>query len=266
MRRRASVWTAILGMAVLAGAAWAPAEADAISPASLVPALRVYVDNLAAGHAAATLCDPPQSLARDEAAWAKAKGILVSTLWANGFPADAVNDLTRRLKAPAPATKPDCTDQAVIGSIATPAHEGWLAGVNRAISGMQLVAVAEPVGDAQWQAIKDAIAEDTPKEARMLDCIEATLPDLMPLAVHDWDAMIAKVAEKLVDAGLPRDQITALLSAAEANALWHPAAPDALAELQRSCAADQTWSDRMYQLAFFAIGNTVDKLLPAVAR
>ena len=77
--------------------------------------------------------------------------------------------------------------------------------------------------------------------------------------------MILKIAGKLVAAGLPRDEISAVLSAAEANSLWHRAAPDALAALRASCSADQAWNDRVYNLEFLAVGDTVDKLLPAPA-
>ena len=160
---------AALGAAVVIWLAAAPVSADAIAPASLVPALQVYVDRLAAGHLGAAACDDPGSPARDETAWTKARAILLATLWANGFPAD--NDLAVRLDAPAPAAKPDCLDPALSDSMATAEHEGWVKTVGHAISGMDLAAVSEPVGPDKWQAIKDAIAGDLPKQARMLDCM-----------------------------------------------------------------------------------------------
>jgi hypothetical protein len=88
------------------------------------------------------------------------------------------------------------------------------------------------------------------------------MPQLILVAVHDWDAMIIRIGEKLAAAGLPRDQVSATLSAAEANSLWKRADPDAVAALTVSCAADNTWSDRFFELGFMNLGGEVDKLLP----
>jgi hypothetical protein len=56
--------------------------------------------------------------------------------------------------------------------------------------------------------------------------------------------------------------VSATLSAAEANSLWKRANPDAASALAASCAADNTWSDRFFELGFMNLGGEVDKLLP----
>src|SRR5579863_4465630 len=88
-------------------AAGLPAIADPIPAASLLPALDVYVDALAAGHVAAVACAAvwPASKA-DEAGWMQAKAIFIASLWANDFPVDFVRTATERLDAATPATKP----------------------------------------------------------------------------------------------------------------------------------------------------------------
>ena len=252
-----------LGAALLAFTALVPAEADPIAPAALVPALNVYVDALVAGHGVAEVCADANSPARDEAGWVKARAVFLATLWANGFPSDFVNDATKRLDAPAPTATPDCNGEAVFAEFGDADHEGWVKDVGHGISGMELTAIAEPVSSEQWQAIQDAIAKELPLQKRGLDCVAVAMPDLIVVAVHDWDAMLVKMGGELVAAGLPRDQVTAPLSAAEANSLWKRAAPDAAAALAVSCAADKAWSDRFFNLESFALGDTVEKLLPA---
>jgi hypothetical protein len=238
------------------------ARADPIAPAALLPALNLYIDALTAGHAAAQVCADAKSPARDEAEWAKAKAVLVATLWASGFPTDFTNQATTRLSASAPAAKLDCGSDAVFAGFGDADHEGWLKDVGHGISGMDLTPVSQPVGDTQWQAIRNAIAREMPLQKRALECLATTMPGLILVAVHDWDEMLLKIGGKLVTAGLPRDQVAATLRAAEANSLWKRADPDGAAALAVSCAADNTWSDRFFQLGFMNLGGEVDKLLP----
>ena len=262
MRQHPSVQFALVVAAFLALPA--PSRADPIAPASLVPALQLYADSLALGHAAATACADAGFVAVNDEQWSNARDMLVATLWANGFAADTVRDLTRRLDAPAPAAKPDCADPAVLDSFARPEQEGWMMAVANTILGMDLAAIPRPVSAGQWQAIKDAIAADLPRETRMLDCIAVTYPEVLPVAVHDWDAMIVATGGKLVAAGLPHDEIGAVLSAAEANSLWHRVAPGSESALRASCAGDKTWTGWMSNLEGFAgtLGADIDKLLP----
>lgn len=53
--------------------------------------------------------------------------------------------------------------------------------------------------------------------------------------------------------------------AAEANTLWQRADPQAVAALMQSCAADGSWSERLFRFEYLGLRNAVDKLLPAPA-
>ena len=127
MRRQQQRFGAVLwGAALLLGIA--PAVASPLAPVSLLPALDVYVDALAAGHNAALACAavwPPMKVT--EAGWTQARSILVATLWANDFPIDFVRTATQRLDAP-PGAKPDCThiDPALAGQLGWPGAEAEL--------------------------------------------------------------------------------------------------------------------------------------------
>ena len=237
---------------------------EPIAPASLIPALTVYVDALVRGHAAAAVCAGPDSKARDEGQWTAARTTLVATLWANGFPTDFVHDITAKFTMPGPAPS-DCNDPELLTDFYAATQSGWLEEVHDAIHGMGLTLVDHPVSDTQWQEIRNTIAADLPRQARLLACVAASAPGLLPITVHEWDAMILDIGGKLVAAGLPRDEIASALAAAEANVLWHPAAPAEAANLRTSCAADKTWSERLYTLAETTLGYAVDKLLPPPA-
>ncbi len=265
MSSRSSHWAVLIGAAFLACVGAAPAGAGQIAPVSLVPALDLYVNSLIAGHAAALACAEPSSPARDEAGWSQAKAVLLATLWANGFPTDFVRSATTRLDAPAAADTPDCNSEATADSFATPRHEGWVKTIGHALSGMELTPIDQPVGAEAWGEIRAAVAKELPLQARMFDCVAVAIPDLMPVAVHDWDQMVVETGGKLVGAGLPHDEITTVLSAAEANSLWHRADASAVASLRQSCAGDKSWDDRLFNLEFLGLRDAVAKLLPAPA-
>lgn len=257
--------------AVLCGAALflgiAPAVADPIAPASLLPALDVYVDALAAGHAAALACGGVQPASKaDEAGWTKAKAIFIASLWANGFPIDFVRTATQRLDAQ-PASKPNCAhpDPALAGELGWPSQAGWVEVIEYAFKGMDLPVVADPVPPATWTTIKGMIAKVLPDEKRLLDCVAVRYPETLPAMVHDWDAMIVKIGGSLVAVGLPRDEVSATLSSAEANQLWHRAPTDAEAELRDSCAKDQAVEANLANFGFGGLGAAIDKLLPAAS-
>jgi hypothetical protein len=249
---------AALGLGLTAGAALA----DPVSPSALVPALDVYVDAVAADHASAVACAKPESQARDEDAWNAAKAIFIATLWANGFPTEFVKAVTARLDA-APAAKPDCSNKDTLERIRDPDHEGWPAYLAHALTGMDLKPVF-PVTAERWQAIKDAIARELPAQKRTLDCMAVMSPEFLPVAVHDWDQMMAGVSGKLTAAGLPRDEVEAAIGAASANTLWKRAAEGDIDAVRADCAKDTVWSDRFFGLKFMSLATTVDQLLPQV--
>ena len=264
-RRLARSIGAVASAAALLAVAAGSAIADPINPASLVPALDVYVDAIAAGHAAAAACTPAASPARDEAAWAKAKAMFIATLWANGFPIVFVRTAGQRLDAVPQGPKPDCTDPAIAASLGSAPQEGWPATMQRPLAGMDLRIILQPVDAAGWEGIKAAFAREIPAQKRLFDCVAVSTPEMMPLLVHDWDQMLIRIGQKLADAGLPRDEVSAQLSAAEANALWHRVAPDAEAGLRDSCAADKAWQQRIELMQFLGLSAAVDKLLPPPA-
>jgi len=256
-----------LGSAVLLAGA-AAAGAAPVAPAALVPALDVYVDALASGHAGALACAGvwPASKA-DEAGWQQAGAILVATLWANDFPIDFVRTAAQRLEAPPAATKPDCAhpDPAFAGELGWPSQVGWVEVVEQGLKGMDLKVVSSPVAPATWTSIKGMVAKVLPQQERLLDCVAVMYPETLPQTVHDWDAMIGKARAALLAAGLPRDEVNATMSNAEANQLWHRAAANAEAELRDSCRQDKAVAASLANFGLLGLGSEINKLLPQAA-
>ena len=242
-----------------------PVLAEPIAPASLVPSLDVYVDWIVGGHATAAVCAAAKSPARNETAWTDAKAVFVATLWANGFPIDFVRTVTQRLDVPPAASKPDCTSQLAYATYGGADHDGWLKTLGYALSGLNLAVIAQPVAPEKWAAIKAAINKEIPLEGRLLDCVAVADPEVMPMAVHDWDDMIVQIGTKLAAAGLPRDEISAALSAAEANSIWHRAALADEAKLRDNCMHDLDWQTQFAQFDNLGLGVTITKLLPPPA-
>jgi hypothetical protein len=245
-----------------------PASADPIAQASQLPALDVYVDALAAGHAAETVCNsawPPSKLS--ESGWQRAKSILVASLWGNGFPIDFVRGATTRLDAPPPAAKPDCAhpDPALAGQLGWPSSAGWVEVIEGALKGMDLTVIDQPVAPDTWTNIKGMIAKVLPEEKRLLDCVAVMYPETLPQTVHDWDQMIGGMGASLLRAGLPRDEVSATLSGAEANQLWHRVPVAGEAELRDSCRSDKAFEASLANFGFGGLKSAVEKLLPQPA-
>jgi hypothetical protein len=256
--------TRLAAALVIASLSMLPAQAamTSVTPGAMAPALGVYVDALVRAHAAALACAAPNSPVRDDTAWVRAKAVFIATLWANGFSPDFIKEAGARLDGPQPGAKPDCKDPVATSDLDFVEGSGWGKEIERVFSSIELTAIAAPVSAGQWQAIKDAVAAELPAEKRLLECTAVALPTLMPNVVHDWDDMLAKVAGKLIAAGLPRDEISALIGSAEANVLWRRPPADAVAALATSCAGDEAWSRRLYNFEFLGLGSDVDKLLP----
>ena len=248
---------ALIGAAFILSAGYA--AADPVAPAVMVPALDLYVDTIVAAHNGALACAKPASPARDEQAWQVGRAVFIATLWANGFPADFVRAADKRLSAPsAPAS---CDDPSAF-TFGGADNEGWQKTFDHPLEAMDLTPVAQPASGEAWSSIKSAIADELPKQSRLFECIAAVYPDVMPAMVHDWDEMIVKIGGKLVAAGLPRDEITTALSAAEANSLWHRAEADKVRDLATACQADQAWQQEFGAFAFLGLADHIDKLLP----
>ncbi len=240
------------------------AHADTlVAPSALAPALGVYVDGLIADRAAAIACTGPDAPGRDDAAWSRAKAVFIASLWANGFAAEFVKEVTARLDAPLPAVKPDCGNADTQNELAVIGNGGWGKEVARVFSSIGLSAVATPVSPQQWQAIRDSVAADLPAQKRLFECVAVSTPSLMPTVVHDWDEMLGKTAARLVAAGLPREEVGALIGSAEANVLWHRGPAEAAPALAASCAKDEAWNRRLYNLEFLSLGFDIEKLLPS---
>jgi hypothetical protein len=237
-----------------------PASADPIAPASLVPALTIYVDSLARGHAAAPACAPDNSPARDAAGWTQAKHVFIATLWANGYPADFITDVAARLDS-SPAGKPDCADPALGADLAAAAADGWPKEVHRVLGALDLHIVEKPVPADRWAMIKGIIAGELPAQANEFACLAALEPGVLPVVLHGWDEMIVKLAGTLVAAGIPHPEVIAALGGAEANILWKPASADALPALRKACTDDTSWSDRLASLRDIGLGGGIEHML-----
>lgn len=237
------------------------AAAATLPVTSLLPALDVFVDSVVAGHAAAATCAGPKSPARDEADWQKAKAIFIATLWANDFPINYVRTASQRLDKPTAGAKPNCSAPALAGQLGPADREGWVAALREPLDGIGLAIVEHPVAPAVWNQIKADFATEMPLQQRLFECVAVTAPAALPPSVNDWDEMLAGIGRKLVAAGLPRDDVSAQLSAADANSLWHRVAPDAEAGLRDACASEKAWQARLYQLQWGRLAGMVDKLL-----
>jgi hypothetical protein len=207
-------------------------------------------------------CAKPSSPALNDASWQRAKASFVATLSVNGFAPEFIRDVSARLDRPVTPSKDACNDPTTASDLGFVAKSGWEKQISRVFAGIGIEAIANPVSPPQWQAIREAIAADLPAQKRMLECVAVSLPSLMPVAVHDWDDMLAKVAAKLIAAGAPRDEVASVIGAAEANVLWHRAEPGAVASLRTSCAGDAAWDRRLFNLEIFTLSADVDKLLP----
>jgi hypothetical protein len=254
---------ALMLLALAAG----PARADltTVTPSALAPALGVYVEAIVRDRAAAAACARPDSPARNDDAWQRARASFVATLWAHGFAPEFIKAMAARLDAPATPEPAACADESVMSDLGFVEKSGWVKEIARVFSGLDIDAIANPVTGAQWQAIKGAVAADLPAQKRMLECIAVTYPSMMPVSVHDWDDMLARIAGKLISAGLPRDEVSATIGAAEANVLWHRAEGEAATALRASCNGDGAWSRRLFNFEFASLGADIDKLLPTPA-
>jgi hypothetical protein len=257
-----------LSSAVLAAAftAFSPqAQADDIPPSQYIPVLDFYADSLVTARSIAAVCAPSSSPARDDKAWEEAAAILVASLWADGFPADFVKSVKARLDHPVIPAKIDCDSGSKIDQLAGSENDGWVQRVKGMLKSTGLRAVEAPVSDAQWKEIKAAIEGDLPAQAKLFDCVGAFGFGLLPTLIHDWNRMLIEVGQKLVAAGLPRDEVSAELNAADANHLWHKPDAAGLASLRRSCKEDQSWYERFSAMSYAVIIAEVDKRLPALS-
>jgi hypothetical protein len=240
----------------------ARAELTAVTPSALAPALGVYVDAIVQDRAAALACAKPGAPSRDDDAWQRARASFVATLWAHGFAPEFIKAMAARLDAPVTPSNAMCGDESVQSDLNFVEKSGWVKEIARVFSGLDIDAIANPVTAAQWQAIRGAIAAELPAQKRMLECIAVTYPSMLPVAVHDWDDMLAKIAGRLISAGLPHDEVAATIGSAEANALWRRAEGEAQTALRASCGSDEAWSRRLFNFEFASLGADIDKLLP----
>jgi hypothetical protein len=241
------------------------ARADDVPPVQYVPVLDFYVDSLVTARSIAAVCAPANSSARDDKAWSEAEAILVASLWADGFPADFVKSVKARLDRPVIPAKIDCVSGSKIDQLAGSENDGWVQRVKGMLKSTGLRVIEAPVSDAQWKEIKAVIEGDLPAQAKLFDCVGAFGFGLLPTLIHDWNGMLIEVRQKLVAAGLPRDEVSAELNAADANNLWHKPDAVALASLRRSCKEDQSWYERFSTMSYAVISAEVDKRLPALS-
>lgn len=239
------------------------AQADEVPPLQYLPVLDFYADSLVMARSIAAVCAPPSSPARDDKAWEEAAAILVASLWADGFPADFVRSVKARLDRPLIPAKIDCNNGSKIDELAGSEDEGWVQLIKGMLKGTGLRAIEAPVSDAQWREIKATIEGDLPAQTKLFDCVGAVGFGLLPTLIHDWNGMLIEVGQKLIAAGLPRDEVSAELNAADANHLWHKPDAATLASLRRSCKEDKSWYERLATMSYAGISVEVGKRLPA---
>lgn len=238
-----------------------PAAAARTDPSELVPALDLYVDDVIAGYVAAS-CAGPKSLAANADDWHKATAEFVATLWANDFPINFVRTAQQRFDGATAAKDPNCKDPALLSDLAYAAQVGWVKALEKPLQGMGLAIVTQPVGADSWAAVKTMIDNDLKAQKRLFACLAVTYTMELPGEIAGWDQMIHDLGIRLRAAGLPRDEVAAELSAANAASLWHRAPPNTEAGLRDSCAKDRSWADRQASLESRSLLSRVEKLLP----
>lgn len=237
------------------------AFAAPINPSELVPALDLYVDDVIAGYAAAS-CAGPKSPAANADDWHKATAEFIATLWANGFPINFVRTAQQRFDGAAAAKDPNCKNPALLSDLAYASQVGWVKALENPLQGMGLTIVTQPVDAATWAAIKTMIDTDLKAQKRLFACLAVTYAMELPGEIAGWDQTIEELSLRLVAAGLPRDEVAAELSAADAAGLWHRPPPNTEAGLRDSCAKDRSWANRQATLESRSLTSRVEKLLP----
>lgn len=258
--RRAACFAAILA-AIAAIGRPAAAQERVLSDEDLAASLGVYAASAVADHQVEIACAGDK--AKAETAWRQGKRVLIGSLWANGLPADAVRAIATELDQPPAQGKAavDCARQDTAGQANWLTTTGWVAAHLRMLRNLGLTPVENPATDAQWTAIKAVFDAELPLQARLLDCIAVTQGRQFPAVMADWSGMVIEVGKSLIAAGLPRDEVVALVERAEPDRLWHKASADEAEGLKSSCLADSSWSDRYYRFETRRLAASVSDIL-----
>jgi hypothetical protein len=256
---RGAIRLAVGCLAVVGLSAPASAFERVLSDQALAAAIDVYVDGVVAAHAIELACTG----SADGARWAEGGRALVATLWANGLPVASVHDVERRLTAPSATggAAPDCNDPDITAKMKYIGGTGWPALHRLMEDGVGLAPVATPPTDGQFAAVKAAFAREVPAEARMLACIAVTDGSVFPFALSDWMTTLLATAKAMVAAGLPRDEVGALLDSADPLKLWRKASAAEADDLRKACRSDQTWSNRFYMMETGRLRFDIEKVL-----
>jgi hypothetical protein len=122
-----------------------------------------------------------------------------------------------------------------------------------------LTVVQHPVSAAEWGEIKAVFAREVPLEAALIACLAVTEPTQLPAEFQVWNEALVRTGQSLVLRGLPRDEVVALVSSAEAKAIWSPGTDRAA--VRARCDSDPAWQDRYALLQQLKLSSDVGKIL-----
>ena len=195
--------------------------------------------------------------------WDVASARLIATLWASGVAAETVRGIESEFERRIPNV--ECApDDFLRGRVARVREAGWAAGVGWVIESLGLQRVETPATPKQWGQVKALFAEEREAEARLLECMTALDPMMIPVIVKDWNDILVRTGEILIGAGLPRDEVVAEIEASDTSVIWAlPASPEARLALREPCIADEAWQSRYYEFRQGRLRYETESILAA---
>lgn len=252
---RAARLVVTLAFAFAAAAAVAqPASPPPVE--DLVAMMRVYAAGMARQHRLVKACAADRLTG-----WSEGEALLVASLRPTGIAEADADDLRARLNEPGP--DPDCASDGSKALLELVARGTW-SGIHSDMLRSIGVAVVEPeaisAAERRLAGVRAVIAEHIPAQRRMMVCLSVTDPRWLPTAWADWDRLLDDVRADMLDAGMGRSDVMAIVRPAGSRELMAGLNGDPAALID-DCIADRTWSDRMYLLAWFTVRKQVQEAL-----
>lgn len=246
--------------AMLAGIG--PSRAQQTAPETYAPMIEVFVDALVQEHLLALRCASetmrPGGQLYD---WDEARGTLVTSLSAGGYPDDLVRDIDRRMSIQ--AKQAPCDEAGAAKYELSPIATGTLKWVTQGLLEPLGVTIVSPPPEGSWVAIAAVFDEQRKLQAREFTCLAVTSPLDLPRPMVQWNQMLVAVAETLIARGYAKADVVAEIDAADPNRLWQKVAEDERRAQIADCEKDDDWAKRYYEFRSGTLQRDIEALLPA---